>query len=302
MYRANQSLLLLGLMAATLGQAQVYDFENGFTAGSVLNGQNGWIATTTNWPNWVVTESGVTWSSNNEIAVLDTPVNLSAGEAFTFRIDFFLQEWNDPSDFVPPAEGQFYELWTFGLKTDNSTMLVERVDPLSGGIHVQGLAEGIRLLDGAYGSAMITESVVLALGISYSASYTLNLGSDAASSSIDVILTNNLQETSATGKVDGIAESLYADITSGNGAYMYMQTLLTYGQPNGIDGMAVDTVTIGAEDPLSWHGYTADDMGWADTEGWIGWVNITDDPWIWVINLGHYIYLPSDTNWAFVPR
>jgi hypothetical protein len=68
----------------------------------------------------------------------------------------------------------------------------------------------------------------------------------------------------------------------------------------------LDTVTIetfaNAPEPTLWYGYTFDDQGWADTTPWLGWVNVTDDPWIWVINLGKYIYAGDDSGWAYVPN
>jgi hypothetical protein len=68
----------------------------------------------------------------------------------------------------------------------------------------------------------------------------------------------------------------------------------------------LDTVTIetfaNAPEPTIWQGYTFDDQGWADTTPWLGWVNVTDDPWIWVINLGKYIYAGDDSGWAYVPN
>ena len=68
----------------------------------------------------------------------------------------------------------------------------------------------------------------------------------------------------------------------------------------------LDTVTIetfaNAPEPTLWYGYTFDDQGWADTTPWLGWVNVTHDPWVWVVDLGKYIYISDDSGWAYIPN
>jgi hypothetical protein len=68
----------------------------------------------------------------------------------------------------------------------------------------------------------------------------------------------------------------------------------------------LDTVTIetfaNAPEPTLWYGYTFDDQGWADTTPWLGWVNVTHDPWIWVVDLGKYIYISDDSGWTYIPN
>ncbi len=68
----------------------------------------------------------------------------------------------------------------------------------------------------------------------------------------------------------------------------------------------LDTVTIetfaNAPEPTIWYGYTFDDEGWADTTSWLGWVNVTHDPWVWVVDLGKYIYVANDSGWAYIPN
>lgn len=50
-----------------------------------------------------------------------------------------------------------------------------------------------------------------------------------------------------------------------------------------------------------WSGYRTRQDGWVDTAGWLGWVYVNHDPWIWVHDLQHYLYL-HPSNWAFVPK
>lgn len=57
-----------------------------------------------------------------------------------------------------------------------------------------------------------------------------------------------------------------------------------------------------APEPTDWYGYAFDDQGWADTTPWLGWVNVTHDPWIWVVDLGKYIYVGDDSGWAYIPN
>ncbi|MFO7724283.1 MAG: hypothetical protein R6V45_01935, partial [Oceanipulchritudo sp.] len=57
----------------------------------------------------------------------------------------------------------------------------------------------------------------------------------------------------------------------------------------------------------AWYGYAVDDLGWADTGtdgagGWLnGWVNVAEDPWINVLALGGYVYIPDNSGWAYIP-
>jgi hypothetical protein len=50
-----------------------------------------------------------------------------------------------------------------------------------------------------------------------------------------------------------------------------------------------------------WYGYAYDDEGWALTEGWLGWVNVTSDPWILHLGLDKYIAVPDDSGWVYIP-
>jgi len=53
----------------------------------------------------------------------------------------------------------------------------------------------------------------------------------------------------------------------------------------------------------TWYGYPVDDDGWANTGDWMGWVNVTYDPWIISLDLGgKYVYVADDSGWVYVPR
>ena len=83
-----------------------------------------------------------------------------------------------------------------------------------------------------------------------------------------------------------------------------------------INRLRLATATIGAGDIIlvehfeakgngtvpepTWNGYAIQENDWVDTEGWMGWLNIANDPWIWNDSLQAYIYMPDGTGWAYV--
>lgn len=55
----------------------------------------------------------------------------------------------------------------------------------------------------------------------------------------------------------------------------------------------------------TWYGYPKDGLGWVDTgvPGWFnGYVNVSFDPWVWIVNINKYVYIPDDSGWVYVPR
>ena len=49
----------------------------------------------------------------------------------------------------------------------------------------------------------------------------------------------------------------------------------------------------------------ADDLGWADTTPWLGFVNVLADPWIWSASINNWMYMPEESvteggSWAYV--
>lgn len=57
----------------------------------------------------------------------------------------------------------------------------------------------------------------------------------------------------------------------------------------------------------TWAGYVVTQDGWANTGGWMGWLNVSDAPWIWSQKLGNWLFLPEQSGlefgaWAFVPN
>ena len=83
---------------------------------------------------------------------------------------------------------------------------------------------------------------------------------------------------------------------------------------NSFDGTAMDSGTIYFEnlegfieggDTPTWAGYNVDENGWANTDSWLGWVNVTDSPWIRVLNINNYAYIPEESvtesgSWMYI--
>ena len=63
----------------------------------------------------------------------------------------------------------------------------------------------------------------------------------------------------------------------------------------------VDDVRVFVTEPvMTWFGYALDEMGWADTGSWMGWVNVTFDPWVWNEALSKFVYVGDDSGWVYV--
>lgn len=51
-----------------------------------------------------------------------------------------------------------------------------------------------------------------------------------------------------------------------------------------------------------WYGYAVDANGWANTGDWMGWVNVWDDPYIFMLSLDNYAFIDDDSGWVYVYR
>lgn len=59
--------------------------------------------------------------------------------------------------------------------------------------------------------------------------------------------------------------------------------------------------------PTTWAGYEFDELGNLNTEAWLGWLNITYSPWVYVYDLSSYVYLPEEDvlsggSWVYFPK
>ncbi|MEX0321591.1 MAG: hypothetical protein AB3N63_05490 [Puniceicoccaceae bacterium] len=106
----------------------------------------------------------------------------------------------------------------------------------------------------------------------------------------------------------------------------YFAALLSRGNsvdgPKGVDHMFFDNIAYdltgqnatrpstggggtGGGGGETWAGFPVDDMGDVDTGGWMGWVNVTNAPWVWNYTLEQYIFIEEanvsmDGAWLFV--
>lgn len=52
----------------------------------------------------------------------------------------------------------------------------------------------------------------------------------------------------------------------------------------------------------TWMGYAVDEQGNANTDTWMGFVNVLADPYVWSYALNKYLYVGDDSGWVYVPR
>lgn len=88
-----------------------------------------------------------------------------------------------------------------------------------------------------------------------------------------------------SGDLEGFG--FYYNVTGGGGPSAVLDEYSVYVEP------------VASND---WYGYAVDELGWADTETWMGWVNVTFDPYVWNLALSKYIYVGDDSGWAYVPN
>jgi hypothetical protein len=64
----------------------------------------------------------------------------------------------------------------------------------------------------------------------------------------------------------------------------------------GDDNFKVERISLFSNEepppPPGWFGYAIEEDGWVNTGAWLGYVNITNDPWIYSDDLGKYMYIP----------
>jgi hypothetical protein len=86
--------------------------------------------------------------------------------------------------------------------------------------------------------------------------------------------------------------------------------------PNGADVLFWDDISVyvGAEmletpnfdgGGETWAGFPVRPDGWVDTGSWLGWVEVSAKPWIWINGLNSFVYMDEATvstsgAWAYV--
>jgi len=69
----------------------------------------------------------------------------------------------------------------------------------------------------------------------------------------------------------------------------------------------LEGIILGEGGGDTWNGYEVDENGWVDTDTWLGWLNVTDDPWVLSLSVDGWIYVPVDQNidnggWVYFQR
>lgn len=89
---------------------------------------------------------------------------------------------------------------------------------------------------------------------------------------------------------------------SGAGEYLLLN------HRGGNIGYRLTAVTVGNDRPWEegsgtdiWNGYPVDN-GIVDTGGWLGFLYVELDPWIWSYSLGKYTHIPDDSGWVYIPK
>lgn len=57
----------------------------------------------------------------------------------------------------------------------------------------------------------------------------------------------------------------------------------------------------------TWSGYPVGPRGYCDTSAWMGWLWVDYAPWLWSLDLNHWIYCPTESvgesgGWVYVPK
>lgn len=60
-------------------------------------------------------------------------------------------------------------------------------------------------------------------------------------------------------------------------------------------------------EPATWAGYEVDENGWADTSGFMSWINVFHAPWVWSTALDRWLYMPEESvsesgGWAYAGK
>lgn len=58
--------------------------------------------------------------------------------------------------------------------------------------------------------------------------------------------------------------------------------------------------TLPSSGGVDWYDFTADPNGWVDTQDWIGWLNVADDPYVWSSDLNSWLFIPDNSGWIFI--
>lgn len=137
-------------------------------------------------------------------------------------------------------------------------------------------------------SGSSTAEAILPTDLTFGTTYSVTLEFDFATGLGSVTVDGNT----------AVGTGVYADETLDSFA-------LRQSDSSNNETILVDNLQIfGATEPAgdTWRGYPVRPDGYVDTTPWMGWVYVGADPWIWVVNLGKYVYINDDSGWVYVPK
>jgi len=221
----------VGMLAQAELVTNSFTTVEGFVSGG-LDGQKGWSAMA----GWTVDPSGsgkATVSNPWQRATHSAALKMNAGESLTFRTEFKLL-----GDVVAPTANT--TLMMFGIREDDKTdapdIFHDTVLALRGdNVTLRGRNNVAPTL--VLGSIEDHGTANLAV------EYTLNVGTSLAESTFGMKITNIDTGDSETGsmKMDG---DIYTRLTSGSGAYIYLNSLGYSQNDSGVTGIDVFSTTV----------------------------------------------------------
>lgn len=98
--------------------------------------------------------------------------------------------------------------------------------------------------------------------------------------------------------------AIFENVAPVNGeiTVQYEQGVEGVGTPKGHWSTFEITGNFSSDTTDTWMGYVVDENGWANTGPWLGWVNVTYDPWIISTSLDSYLYIGDGSGWVYVPK
>ena len=81
----------------------------------------------------------------------------------------------------------------------------------------------------------------------------------------------------------------------------------SYASTSRLDGDLNHQVVVESGGGDMWGQFPVVDGRYADTGDWLGWVIVDAEPWVWVLNLNTWLYIPIETaatgfGWVYIPR
>jgi hypothetical protein len=242
--------------------------------------------------------------------------------AYTNPGDHYAKEGILPYVAVPDAVDQT------GVSTGVSIALTEVIDiadyTSAGGFGLAGLEYGddlgaIPTQTGYPATATIDsfyinwefEVVLTVSGLDDAKTYTLRMwGGQANSTRPSSFIVNgdmDGEQTIETFNNTGANEgdfAVFENVSPVNGeiTIKYEQGVEDLGTPNGQWSTLEIIGDFGGGGDGTWYDYEVDENGWANTGDWLGWVNVTYDPWIISASLGVYMYISDDSGWVYIPK